>query len=118
MYIKRLTILIFLLATIFLVGCEEWAPISIKNDTNQTLTIYMAVSGGGDITDQTPRELVGMVPPPNEIRVNTTGASLYSYLIEARNSQNQIVYSRIFMREELERMKWKVVISKSDLGGV
>ena len=119
MCIKRLTILIFFLAAIYLGGCvphEEWAPMSIKNDTNQALTFYIAVSDG-DITDQTTRDSIGVVQPANEIRPYVMDG-FSKYLVEARDSKNQIVYSRVFMREELKRMKWRIVISTVDLKGV
>jgi hypothetical protein len=116
MRIKRLVIFLFFFALILLVGCpafESFAPLIIENDTDQTLTIYVAVSGGGEITDQTPRDMVGIVQPATETRFDNVAASLSIYLFEARNSQNQIVYNREFTREELKKIQWKIVVSTS-----
>ena len=92
--------IVFLSSVVLLVGgaCSEPAvPLQIENRTDTVLTIY--VQGVYD----------GEVEPNSSIKVKYLGATGY-YLIEAKNSEGEIVYSRQFSFTELNDADWKVVI--------
>jgi hypothetical protein len=82
-------------------GCygDAYAPISVVNTTNETLSVFI---DGYNIGDVAPEGSIS----PKSIAV---APALYSF--EARNKQGKVVYAEKFTREELEKAKWKVVIT-------
>ncbi len=98
---KALLLLSFIAVAALLltaIACEPAAPIKIKNDTDQILTIF--------IYDQR----IGDVKPGEEI-INKVVTIVHSdYLIEAKDVQGNIVYSKEFSYKELEKTDWKLVI--------
>ena len=92
--------MVFLIAILLLLGqaCGEPAvPLQIENRADIVLTIY--VQG----------VKVGEVEPNNSIKVKNLGATGY-YLIEAKNSKGEVIYTREFDFNELNDADWKVVI--------
>jgi hypothetical protein len=89
-------------------ACEPAVRIRIQNQTDQVLSIFIGgYSGIGDS--------IGNVAPGAEIR--SGGVLMYDpFRIEAKNAQGEVVYSKQFSFEELNRkMNWTVIIKPSDL---
>ena len=87
------------------VTCELGARLKVENQTDQTLSIFVRF---GEIDAS---YHIGDVAPGAKIK-NKNPKILISdvYYIEAKNLQGKVVYSRKFWWEELETIKWKVVI--------
>ena len=99
-----LVVLLLGVLLVVVVGCEYSAPFKIKNQTDLTLTII--ISG----------ESIGNAKAGEEIKNRNPRVLMTSrdYLIEAKNSQGDIVYSKSFSYDELVDMGWKIVIPKSN----
>ena len=95
------SIVAFLIATTLLLGlaCDPAFPLQIENRTDMVLTPYI-----GDVN-------VGEVEPNRSIKVKGLGGTHAYYLIEAKNSKGEVVYSRKFSFDELDDADWKVVIA-------
>ena len=95
MWFGLITILI---TSLVLVGCERLAPFKIENKTSEVLTVY--------IDDHR----IGDVKPNAKIKNNLVWAGSDWYLIEAYDTQGNVVYSHKLSREEVRKIDWKVVI--------
>jgi len=82
-------------------GCEPALPLQIENQSSMSLTIYVRGHGAGN------------VGPNSSIKVKNVAMIYSDYLIEAKNSQGEIIYSRNFSTSELHDVGWKVVIPAS-----
>ena len=102
-----------MLCVIFLIACEPRATFQIKNDTNQTLNVFVAASALDRIDMSDPRIPEGSVEPGKTLRFEDITKSFNTYLIEARDAQGNLVYSQEFKLQELEKTNWKVVIPES-----
>lgn len=91
-----LTLLIAALLTAN-VACEPPVPLQVENRTDMVLTIYVQGVEAGE------------VEPSNSMRVKNLGATGY-YLIEAKNTKSEVVYSRKLSFTELNDMDWTIVI--------
>lgn len=79
-------------------ACDPEIPLEIENRTDEVLTIYVRGREEGKVK-------------PNSIIRPTGIVAIYSYyLIEAKNKQGEVVYSRNFTFYELGDLHWKVVI--------
>lgn len=72
--------------------------IRIQNMTNQKLKVYIR------------NQAIGEVAPNGEVQNKTVSAYHPNYRIEARNDKGDTVYTGEFTLEQLEDMKWNVVI--------
>jgi len=90
----------FLIGVIFLVplACEPPLPLQIENRTDMALTIYVQEHEAGN------------VEPNKNVKIEGIPGTLTHYLIEAKNSKGEIIYSRKFSTSELHDADWKVVI--------
>ncbi len=104
-----LILLILILATA--TGCERVAPFQIKNDTTQTLSVFIDDVPEGALTGNA--TLTGKVKPGEVIKPKYFLRESPSFLIEAKDSAGNVVYSRVFTKQELEDMNWEVVITQS-----
>ncbi len=95
--------LMFLL--LFAFGCEgtRMLYIKVQNNTSETLTLTINEGLEHNITPGGTKS----VPVP----------AIYSkFLIEAKNGQGNIAYSRSFGWQELHDMKWKITITQLEIG--
>jgi hypothetical protein len=83
-------------------ACERLAPIQVENNTSEILTVYID------------NYLIGEVKPNNKIKNDLVFAGQDWYLIEAYNTQENVVYSHKFSNEEMKRINWKIVIPPSE----
>ena len=92
--------LAFLVILLLLVGqaCDPAVPLQIENRTDMVLTIF--VEGVND----------GQVEPNKSIKIKDVGAISSYLLIEARNSEGEVIFSKKFSIPELNDADWKVVI--------
>jgi hypothetical protein len=101
------TLLIILMAMLLVVllpvavGCEPPLVLEFENRTDQVLTIYV---DGYRIDD---------VKPGETIERETVAAIGLDYLIEARNANGEVVYSKVFTGREISKANYKIVISPS-----
>ncbi len=72
-------------------ACEPDIPIRVINQTDQTLAIFINGHSIGDVR------------PSAEIKNTTVSAVLKEYLIKARNTQGNTIYSRSFTFDQLSR---------------
>lgn len=79
-------------------ACEPTLPLEIENQTDTALTIY--VQGNEKLS----------VEPKKSVEVEGIPGTLTHYLIEAKNSEGKVIYSRRFSTSELHDADWKVVI--------
>jgi len=92
---------VLLLLSLLLVGgaCEPALPLEVENKTNQVLTIYV-------------NDFREFNVAPGEIVKERTVPMIYGkYVVEAKNSQGKVVYSRQFEVKELQEADFKIVIS-------
>lgn len=101
----------FILGAILLVGCEPWAQFKIVNDTKENLNIFIAATFSDHVDASTERVSVGSVGPGKVLKPEGIIGGFITYLIEARDSQGNIVYSKEFKGQELAKANWKVIIS-------
>ena len=95
--------LVFLFAVLLPLGeaCGEPAvPLQIENRTDMVLAVYVQGIKAGE------------VEPNSSIEVKNLGATGY-YLIEAKTSKAEVIYTRKFDFNELNDADWKVVIPPS-----
>ena len=79
-------------------SCDPAIPLKIENRTDMVLTIYVQSVNDGD------------VKPNNTIKIKDVPSTLSYFLIEAKNSKGETVYSRNISTTELHDADWKVVI--------
>jgi hypothetical protein len=77
---------------------ERIAPIMVQNNTEETLSIF--IDG----------VCIGDVASGEEIRNDIIWITA-RFVIEARNSQGQIVYKEEITYENMKKIDWKVIIS-------
>ena len=111
--IKIVTLLYvsLMLCVVFLVACEPMAPFKIKNDTDQTLNVFVTTSALDQINISNPRLTAGPVEPGETLRYERITKQFSTCLIEAIDAQGNMVYSQEFKIQELEKAKWKIVIT-------
>jgi len=80
-------------------SCEPSLPLQIENHTNLSLTVYVQNVEAGNLT------------PGDIIKVKNISGTLSYILIEAKNVQGDIIFSKNFSTSELYDDGWKVVIS-------
>lgn len=102
-------VLFFVSITICSCGADQGTPFSIENKTDQIITI--SINNSPLSTKLKPSEkkdfLDATIPPSDAPWAPKT------YLFKAKNEQGQIVYSKEFTRDELENIKYKIVITLS-----
>jgi hypothetical protein len=101
-YGNRFSFLILVFIIGLLLGSDAcWGelaiPLQIENRTDKVITLYVQ---GVKIRN---------IEPNSSIKVKNVGMTDY-YLIEAKNSTGEIIYSRRFSLPELHDADWKVVI--------
>ena len=102
----RINISILLLTLVFLIGvllpmgtaCEPDLPLEIENRTDMALTIYLKDNK------------VGTVEPNSSAKIKGITGTLSEWHIKAKNSQGEVIFSRIFTFAELYESDYKVVI--------
>jgi hypothetical protein len=99
--LQQILISFFLLTLLFAVSCEPLAPIEVRNGTTEPLMIF--------INDNR----IGEVAPQMAIKNNIVWIKETKYNIVAKNSQGNIVYSELFTDEDLDWVKWRIVIPSS-----
>jgi hypothetical protein len=96
--------LLFTLALLIVVmlpmgtACEPYLPLEIENQTDMALTIYLK-----DIE-------VGNVGPKSTEKIKRIPGTLGEWQIVAKNSQGEVVFSKIFTATELHELDYKVAI--------
>jgi len=101
-----LILMILALLSLFSAACEPIAPLRIRNETDQTLSIFVKFGAIEQFYK------MGNVEPGEEIK-NENSRILRSdvYYIEAKSIQGEIIYSKkysyVYLIEELD---WKIVI--------
>ncbi|MBN1188242.1 MAG: hypothetical protein JXA46_00670 [Dehalococcoidales bacterium] len=107
-FIKQITIffLMIILVSVCSCGADKGTPFSIENKTYQTITI--SINHDQLSAKMKPSEkrdfLTGAIPPSDAPWAPKT------YLFEAKNEQGQIIYSKEFTLEELEEIKYEIVV--------
>jgi len=81
------------------VACENAFALTIENKTDQTFIIYMEEGRVGDVA------LGG------QILIRHIWHASNPYLLEAKNSLGETIYSRTFDFTELKKAKYKVIIT-------
>ena len=98
-------IFMFILLTIFLplfsLACEPDLPLQVENRTYMALDIYVQ------------EHKAGSLEPNSSAKIKGIPGTLSYYLIEAKNVEGKVVYSRKFSANELHDADWKVVITTS-----
>jgi len=96
---------VLLIMVLLLVGqaCDPAVPLQIENQTDMVLTAYI----GG--------KRIGDVEPNNRIKVKDLSATFSYILIEAKNSEGEVVYSRKSSFNQLHDADWKVVITPLEI---
>jgi hypothetical protein len=84
-------------------GCEPTAPFSIKNDTSEILYVVIAVTDTDYISGKGLKPL-GEVKPSEIFRPKHILGIFNTYLVEARDVQGNVVYSKLFSNQELRDM--------------
>jgi hypothetical protein len=79
-------------------ACEPDVPLEIDNQTDMTLTIYLKDNEKGTVGPKSTEKIKGI-----------TG-TLGEWQIVAKNSQGEVVFSKIFTPTELHELDYKVVI--------
>jgi hypothetical protein len=91
----KLIILLLLLGTIIgtSLACERPIPVRVVNQTDQVLTIFIRGN------------LIGDVKPGEEIKNESrfVSTAFKDYLVEAKNTQGDTIYSRSFTYDQLNR---------------
>ena len=105
----QLASFVLLMITLLMVeACwaERYAPIEIQNNTNQSLSV------SAKFKDST--YFIGDVAPGATIKNKNPKILYFSrFLIEARNSEKEIVFSQEFTFDEMVKRDWKVIILTS-----
>jgi hypothetical protein len=84
-------------------------PFSIENKTDQTIIIYINNDQlNTKLKPSVKKDFLSRTIPPSD-----APWAPKTYLFEAKNEQGQIVYSKEFTRDELENIKYKIVITLS-----
>lgn len=98
--------LVLMLVSILAASVACWGepivPLQIENRSEIVLTIYVQGVKFGE------------VEPNNSIKVKYLGV-MGHYLIEAKNSKGELIYTREFDYHELRDADWKVVIPPSQI---
>ena len=92
--------LIFILLLVMVPACRMLAPIQIENKTSKVITVYIDEYQIGD------------VKPNDKIQNNLVTAGHDWYLIEAYDTQRNVVYSHKFSEQEIKETNWKIVIQE------
>ena len=103
----------FFIGAMLLAACEPMVTLQIKNDTAQTLNVFVAFTTLDHVDIRDTRIPEGPVEPGKVLRFEDIRNSSKTYLIEARDAQGNLVYLQEFKFQELEKANWKVVISAS-----
>lgn len=99
-----MVIMAIALCVLLTTACEPIAPITIQNKTDERLTVFI----NGD--------RIGDVMPSAEIKNKSVALIYVNYLVEAKNMQGKIVFSRKITYEQFEgrdpewKSGWTVVI--------
>ncbi len=108
---KPILILIILtLLTSMVSACEKAAPFEIKNETSISLFIVVVATD----TSYTSGEGVKpecQIEPGQICRPKHFFANTNTFLIEAKDGQGNVVFSKLFSNQELRDMHWEVTIS-------
>ena len=108
-----LLLIVLMLCLTLLVACEPRAPFQIRNDTDQTLNIYISASAMDHVDPREEQVFVGSVEPGKILKPQGLLGGLRAYLVEARDLYGKLVYTQEFKGEELAKANWKVVIPAS-----
>jgi hypothetical protein len=108
--LRALSMLSPLLLAIGLLSLGCWgartAPITIQNDTNQKLAIYVKFNNNS--------YLVGDVQPKGEIENKNSKIQYFSrFLVEAHDSTGALVNSQEYTFDQMVERNWKIVISST-----
>ena len=92
--------LVLLIVVVLLMGaaCEPYLPLEIDNQTDMALTIYLKDNE------------VGNVGPKSTEKIKRIPGTLGEWQIVAKNSQGEVVFSKIFTPAELQELDFRVVI--------
>jgi hypothetical protein len=98
-----LSALILMGIMLILVGAcgERNLPLKVDNRTDMTLTIFVQ------------EHEVGTVKPNSIVSIKGIPGTLTYYLIEAKNSKGELVYSKMFSVSELHDANWNVTLTPS-----
>lgn len=92
-------------------GCDN-ASLIIQNDTSDILSVFIAQTRLDDVSEIYAKP-VGEVRPGEVLRPKHIFRHWNSYRIEAKDTQGNVVYSKVFTRQELEDMNWEVTINEN-----
>ena len=82
-------ILVFLVGTPLLMACEPDLPLEIENQTDMVLTLYLKDNE------------IGNVGPNSSSKIKEIPGTLSEWQIVAKNSQGEVIFSRVFTFDEL-----------------
>lgn len=111
--VVKLKIGMILLIVLFMItvclSCDGAVTLRVKNETSRALAIYVS---GTDINavPQPPLDLIGKMKPGEELTNNGLTGRLNYYYFEAKDENNNIIYSRFFTNAELANIHWKIII--------
>jgi hypothetical protein len=92
---------------------EKIHPLTIENQTSTTLHIYVsAVYRGDNSIDRVYHVGDVLAVQTTTIRDSAIVPNVgYDYLIEAKNDNDDVLFSRLYTIDELEDLDWKIVIT-------
>jgi len=96
---KLLTILLILIPILLFVAtsCEPAEPIEIRNQTNESLIVFINSNKIGTVE-------------PQAMWQNKLYWGNSKFIIEAKNLKGEIVYSKTFTREQMYAINWAITI--------
>lgn len=96
---------------------EKIHPLTIENQTGQTLQIYVGWEDLGDREDYTVEvyKHIGTVPGQKTVTIGDSHIVPkygfdYHFLIEAKTDTDTVLFSKWYTTDELEDLAWKIVI--------
>ena len=90
-------------------GCDPTIRLNLENQSAKTLDVYINQKLLGKVDEMGEKTFSTLLIP---YKSNTPWAPASGkYLIEAKTLERETVYSKEFTWQELDDMKWKIVIS-------
>ena len=95
---------------LFMTACEPSTKLEIKNDTSQSLEVWLSATTVHHIQAWGEGYSLGTVDPGLVLKKDIS-PDYPVYLFEGKDKTGNVVYSRYSTRDEMVRAKWKMVIS-------
>jgi hypothetical protein len=104
--IKLLVVIVIVLISIGVlvttnIACEGKLPVQIINQTDQNLTVFIN------------NQKIGDVKPNEKIKNKVLSATFREYVLEAKNFQGEVIFSKTYTFDQLSRdLNWIIIIPK------